>query len=209
MPEVREQRSEVSKPTFFAIADGETLLTAHCTLPTETADCPLCNQALPVSAFGIVSNRKSGRNLYCKDCINKKVASARKLYREYDQVARVRDQRALVQPAAPVFTPKRDANGILLGAEIRNPRQAHHERVLGAIHAGARTRQEIVRAIRPSHLKPLLETDNGSHYQAALEQVGDSLAVLLLGHPKRIKTQAVGDDRQYFAIAAACAERAA
>ncbi|MCA1573198.1 MAG: hypothetical protein LC770_01390, partial [Acidobacteria bacterium] len=49
----------------------------------ETKDCPLCNQALSLSEFGICRARKDGRNLYCKSCIRKKVTDSRQALREY------------------------------------------------------------------------------------------------------------------------------
>src|SRR5687767_15406548 len=50
---------------------------------SETKECPLCNQALSLSEFGICRARKDGRNLYCKSCIRKKVTDSRQALREY------------------------------------------------------------------------------------------------------------------------------
>lgn len=39
--------------------------------------CPRCMRDLPSDAFGVSRNRKTGRNLYCKECRRNQVAAAR------------------------------------------------------------------------------------------------------------------------------------
>lgn len=190
MSEVREQRSAVAGSAGILPATERSELRSPLT-------CPLCLASEPNVEFGMCSSRKSGRNLYCKSCVNKKVAEQRRsdAYRRTE----IYDQGKLpLVGAAPM--PKVDANGILLGNELRNPRQPHHERVLGAIHAGARTQREILIAIRPSSSSVKSEAHNSPYYQRDLDQLGESLAILMLNHPKRVKTQAVGDERQYFVV---------
>ena len=53
--------------------------------------CPICRKHLPKSRFGICRARKSGRNLYDKSCVRKKVKAQRarqKATREAQQAAR-------------------------------------------------------------------------------------------------------------------------
>src|SRR5260370_10733205 len=39
--------------------------------------CPSCNKDLSISAFGLANYRKSGRNLYCKECNRLRTKTAR------------------------------------------------------------------------------------------------------------------------------------
>lgn len=50
--------------------------------------CPRCGRAEPDVTFGIAKARKSGRNLYCRECINK-----RRMQDYYDRKNRVEARR--------------------------------------------------------------------------------------------------------------------
>lgn len=71
----------------------------------ETRRCGLCAEDLPVGDFGICRARRSGRNLYCKECIRKKGKQGRRVVKEYLAVnleleqSRVAAKRELVEEA--------------------------------------------------------------------------------------------------------------
>jgi hypothetical protein len=194
--EFRIQNSELAgAPSFIALDDGEAMLTAHC---EERVDCPICNQSLPVFEFGVCKGRTTGRNLYCKSCINKKVGDARrglKTYRETRKAQKQQGALPLIGLAPITFKrlARRDANGILIGDEILNSNYAHRDRVLAAIHQGSRTQKEIVAAItgRPASQKSVAEMDH----------VGDSLASLMFCAPPLVKTSVIAGLRVYVPVA--------
>ena len=45
--------------------------------------CPICSRDKKVSDFGKCAARKDGKNLYCKECIRKKVTASRHALKEY------------------------------------------------------------------------------------------------------------------------------
>src|SRR5216684_2170282 len=49
----------------------------------ELKRCPRCEEALPLSEFGVCRARKDGLNLYCKRCIRQKISLSRQALREY------------------------------------------------------------------------------------------------------------------------------
>lgn len=152
----------------------------------ETAYCPICclpGQSLPVSEFGICHARPSGRNLYCKACIRKKVANARRELREYLATQKRRRAGEVERLVTRPLKVRCDADGVLLPNELRLRCNEPHERVFSAIYHGARTQREIVRA-------------TGLCYDG----IGDALAILLLGDPKRIKAHTVDDVRCYSPV---------
>jgi hypothetical protein len=186
------------RPSFIAIADGDALLTVHCPPPTadDTQVCGFCHQSLEMNAFGIVRQRKSGRNPYCKACMRTRVADSRAKRRGQARAKRASQQPLPLIGEAPHRQPGRDANGLLVCDEIKNPKQPHHERVLSAIHQGARTQREIYNALGyRSHVMV-----------AAQDEIGESLALLMLGTPKLIKTSIV-DGRRVFVPAATIARK--
>jgi len=167
-----------AQPSYIEIAD------TNCPLKTELCKtCPICNLSLPVSEFGINRQRASGRNLYCKACIRKKVADSRSALREFRQTQkqlRMRNETTTkpVRPARPLK--KRYRHGVLAYLELKLHSNPDHERVFGAIFYGARTQKEI-----------------GQEAGLCNDAIGDALAILLLGHPKRIETAIANGLRTY------------
>jgi hypothetical protein len=70
-----------------------------------TKDCPICNESLKLSEFGVCRARKDGRNLYCKGCIRKKVAEQRASLRAYKSARLAYVQRSLLADAPPLAPP--------------------------------------------------------------------------------------------------------
>lgn len=182
-----------TQPSYIEMVDDGSTIRAEL---SETADCPVCNKPLPIGEFGVCNARPSGRNLYCKACIRKKVTESRRRLRVYRDARREQAAQQKLPLIGPVPLPARPS-GILEGGEIRDSLYPHHERVLGAIHSGARTQAEILRAIRPAH-QIASEAVYSPAYQCALDELGDSLAILLLGGRKKIRTRTVGDAHEYF-----------
>jgi hypothetical protein len=148
-------------------------------LSLKTKDCPLCNQALSLSEFGICRARKDGRNLYCKSCIRKKVTDSRQALREYKS-ARKRcvslqaldiDEMALADSESHV-----GAQQVTRVVCKLSP----IDRVREAIKKNARTQKEIAQ-----------ETKLGK------DEIGDALANLLLW-THEIRTEVVDNTRMYF-----------
>lgn len=146
---------------------------------SETKDCPLCVQALPISEFGICRARKDGRNLYCKSCIRKKVTDSRQALREYKS-ARKRyvslqgletDEISAIDND-PQASPQHLARVVSKLSPI--------ERVREAIKKNARTQKDIAQ-----------ETKLGK------DEIGDALANLLLW-THEIRTAVIDNTRMYF-----------
>lgn len=176
----------MASPSFLAIVnDDSSQLAAEC-----SQHCPICNHSLPVSAFGLCAARSTGRNLYCKACLNKKVAEAR---RAQAQRRATRNQPLAIVAARPLVPANRDENGILIGKEVLNTKLPHADRVLAAIHQGARTQKEILHALYGREIRRAV---------VGMDQVGDSLASLLFATPPRIKT-AIEDGRRVYVLAEA------
>lgn len=98
----------------------------------ETPDlkhCPICNLDLPLSRFGECKARKDRMNLYCKSCINKKVAAGR-LQRKQMILAR----KQVIKPLPPPLQTE------IVGTPINRVREA--------IRQGYRTRDQIKSATR-------------------------------------------------------------
>lgn len=112
--------------------------------------CPICKKDLPESAFGVCRDRKTGRNLYDKECIRAKRNAQRRDLRKYKELCK-----------------KLQAQGIKYRVEAYEPKKvvkpAPVELVREAIRKGARTQREI-----------------GSETKLRKDQIGDSLAQLLL-----------------------------
>lgn len=145
----------------------------------ETKDCPICSQVLPLSEFGICRARKDGRNLYCKDCIRKKVTESRLALREYKSARkRYVGQQVLATSdisVADSHSPS-SSQGLLRSASKLSP----IERVREAIKKGLRTQKEI-----------RTEAKLGD------DEVGEALANLLLW-THEIRTEVVDNTRMYF-----------
>jgi hypothetical protein len=142
----------------------------------ELKRCPRCEEALPLSEFGICRARKDGLNLYCKRCIRQKIALSRQALREYKS-ARSK-QTSTTKPRITLdgktgFSPRRIAR------MLRKLSPA--DRVREAIRCGAHTQKEI------AHVTKLPKDD-----------VCDALANLLLW-TREIRTQIINHQRMYFA----------
>jgi hypothetical protein len=154
---------------------------------TSCVICPICGLDDTQTEFGICRARNSGKNLYCKTCIRAKSNNAREALRSY------RKNRRCSLKSAP--KPDRNHDGILQGKQIKNRKLPHHERVLGAIHAGARTQKEILNAILPKGGTTSLDVESPRLTQA-LDLIGDSLAILL-AHPRCIQIETVNGIRVF------------
>lgn len=144
----------------------------------EMKDCPLCNQSLSLSEFGICRARKDGRNLYCKSCIRKKVTESRQALREYKSARKryVSHQALDANEMAVVDTESQASQHVPRVISKLSP----IERVREAIKKNARTQKEIAQ-----------ETKLGK------DEIGDALANLLLW-TREIRTEVVENTRMYF-----------
>ena len=144
----------------------------------DTKDCPLCNQALSLSEFGICRARKDGRNLYCKSCIRKKVTDSRQALREYKSARKryVTLQTFESNEMSALDSESQAAQHVARVVSKLSP----IERVREAIKKNARTQKEIAQ-----------ETKLGK------DEIGDALANLLLW-TREIRTEVVDNTRMYF-----------
>jgi hypothetical protein len=151
---------------------------AELDLSLETKDCPLCNQALSLSEFGICRARKDGRNLYCKSCIRKKVTDSRQALREYKSARKryVALQALESNEISLLDSSHAAAQHITRVVSKLSP----IERVREAIKKNARTQKEIAQ-----------ETKLGK------DEIGDALANLLLW-THEIRTEVIDNTRMYF-----------
>ncbi|MDQ3172692.1 MAG: hypothetical protein M3Q91_03150 [Acidobacteriota bacterium] len=152
---------------------------AESNLSLETKDCPLCNQALPVSEFGICRARKDGRNLYCKSCIRKKVTDSRQALREY-KCARKRYVTLQALESNDMSLADSDSYAAAQHVTRVVSKLSPIERVREAIRKNARTQKEIAQ-----------ETKLGK------DEIGDALANLLLW-TREIRTEVIDNTRMYF-----------
>ena len=145
----------------------------------DTKGCPICSQVLPLSEFGICRARKDGRNLYCKDCIRRKVNESRRVLREYKSA---RKRYVAEQILATTELSTIDNNSASSPQRILRPasKLSPVERVREAIKKGARTQKEIAQ-----------ETKLGK------DEIGDALANLLLW-THEIKTEVTESSRMYY-----------
>src|SRR6185436_8804607 len=153
---------------------------AEATVP-ELKRCPRCEEALPLSEFGVCRARKDGLNLYCKRCIRQKIALSRQALREY-KTARSKHgtgagKSRVTLDAKSGFSPRRIAR------MLRKLSPA--DRVREAIRCGARTQKEIAAVTK-----------------LPKDEVCDALANLLLW-TREIRTQIVNHTRMYFVNEAA------
>jgi hypothetical protein len=147
-------------------------------LDGSTKICPICREELRLVDFGVCRARKDGRNLYCKNCIRKKVTDSRRALKEY----RSARKRYVSQPVSE------QAGASLLSGDSPPPvsygrllsKLSPVERVREAIRKGSRTQKEIRKI-----------TGLGD------DEVGEALANLLLW-TREIKTQMIDSTRHYF-----------
>ena len=140
----------------------------------ETLDlkhCPICNLDLAISEFGTCRARKDGKNLYCRVCINRKVAASRIAFKEYkaNRKNRLERQRELLESIT-------ESESVPVIAFMK---LAPVERVREAIRKGAKTQSEIARDTR-----------------LGKDEICDAIANLLLW-TKEIKSRVVDDVRIY------------
>jgi hypothetical protein len=147
-------------------------------LSLEMKDCPLCNQALSLSEFGICRARKDGRNLYCKSCIRKKVTDSRQALREYKSARKKYVTQASESNDVSHVDSELHAAAPPVSRVIS--KLSPIERVREAIRRNARTQKEIAQ-----------ETKLGK------DEIGDALANLLLWS-REIRTEVIDNTRMYF-----------
>ncbi len=140
--------------------------------------CPICNQDLPLSEFGVCRARSDGRNLYCKSCIRKKVTNSRRALREYRSARKRGASRPVSEETGlPVVEGDSSSQG-------NYPRMISKlspgERVREAIRKGARTQKQIAQ-----------ETKLGK------DEIGEALATLLLW-TREIRTEMIDNTRIYY-----------
>ena len=152
---------------------------AESNLSLETKDCPLCNQALPVSEFGICRARKDGRNLYCKSCIRKKVTDSRQALREYKSAR----QRYVAQQAL-------ESNDMSLTDNESHAATQHVTRVVSKLSPVERVREAIKKNART-------QKEIGQETKLGKDEIGDALANLLLW-TREIRTEVIDNTRMYF-----------
>lgn len=146
---------------------------------SETKVCPLCNQGLSLSEFGICRARKDGRNLYCKSCIRKKVTDSRQALREYKSARKRYVSLQSVESSDTSIVDSESHPGAPHIARMIS-KLSPIERVREAIRKNARTQKEIAQ-----------ETKLGK------DEIGDALANLLLWS-REIRTEVVDNTRMYF-----------
>lgn len=146
---------------------------------SETKECPLCNQALSLSEFGICRARKDGRNLYCKSCIRKKVTDSRQALREYKSARKRYVSLQSVESSDVSIVDSESHPGAQHIGRVLS-KLSPIERVREAIRKNARTQKEIAQ-----------ETKLGK------DEIGDALANLLLWS-REIRTEVIDNTRMYF-----------
>lgn len=150
----------------------------------ELKKCPRCDESLPLREFGVCRARKDGLNLYCKQCIRKRIAQSRQAMREYKS-ARNRHGVNLLAKRSPSETsdPPEEFCAGYVARMLKKLTPA--ERVREAIRGGARTQKQIAHETK-----------------LAKDEIGDALANLLLW-THEIRTRMVDNTRMYFVNEAA------
>jgi hypothetical protein len=142
----------------------------------ELKRCPRCEEALPLSEFGVCRARKDGLNLYCKRCIRQKIALSRQAFREYKQ-ARGKHSNS-TDNSRVTLDNKTSLSSRRIARMLRKLSPA--DRVREAIRCGAHTQKEIAQVTK-----------------LPKDEVCDALANLLLW-TREIRTQIVRHQRLYF-----------
>src|ERR1051326_7481167 len=132
--------------------------------------CPICNQDLPVSDFGVCRARRDGKNLYCRACINAKVTQSRRALKAYKEA-----RKKYIAQQVEIFETE-DFSVVPVG------KLSPVDRVRLAIQRGARTQREIVQQAK-----------------LGKDEVSDAIAHLLLW-THEIETKSDGDNRYYFIL---------
>jgi len=113
--------------------------------PPQFKTCPDCTTEKPLGEFGRVNSRPDGRNLYCRECTNKRSARCRRNQREHKaaHAAATRSHEEVQQQALDFCqrqAPK--PRPIKLSRELKRERETASA-VYNAIRDGAETRSEI------------------------------------------------------------------
>jgi hypothetical protein len=144
----------------------------------ELKRCPRCEEALPLSEFGVCRARKDGLNLYCKRCIRQKISLSRQALREYKK-ARGKHGSTIGSDSSRLgLDTKASLNSRRIARMLRKLSPA--DRVREAIKCGAETQTEIAQITK-----------------LPKDEVCDALASLLLW-TREIRTQIINHTRRYF-----------
>jgi predicted Rossmann fold nucleotide-binding protein DprA/Smf involved in DNA uptake len=142
--------------------------------------CPICNphdepdKRLAISEFGVCRARKSGRNLYCKACVRKKVTDSRKTVKEHKN-------RNNFSNGDPPIHSNGDGDcdeGSQIVWSTQN-RLTPEEKVLASLKESPKTPKQVARDTKLS-----------------LEAVDIILTEMAL-HTREVKSEIQGDDRVY------------
>lgn len=144
----------------------------------ELKKCPRCDESLPLSDFGVCRARKDGLNLYCKQCIRKRIAQSRQTMREYKNARNRSGVNLLGKRAVSENEAPQEYSALYVARMLKKLTPA--ERVREAIRSGARTQKEIAHETK-----------------LAKDEIGDALANLLLW-THEIRTRMVDNTRMYF-----------
>jgi hypothetical protein len=144
----------------------------------ELKRCPRCEEALPLSEFGVCRARKDGLNLYCKRCIRQKISLSRQALREYKKARGKHGSTISSDSSRLALDTKASLNSRRIARMLRKLSPA--DRVREAIRCGAHTQKEIAQVTK-----------------LPKDEVCDALANLLLW-THEIRTQIVRHQRMYF-----------
>src|SRR5256884_6721615 len=144
----------------------------------ELKRCPRCEEALPLSEFGVCRARKDGLNLYCKRCIRQKISLSRQALREYKKARGKHGSTISSDSSRLTLDTKTSVFSRRIARMLRKLSPA--DRVREAIRCGAHTQKEIAQVTK-----------------LPKDEVCDALANLLLW-THEIRTQIVRHQRMYF-----------
>ena len=144
----------------------------------ELKRCPRCEEALPLSEFGVCRARKDGLNLYCKRCIRQKISLSRQALREYKKARGKHGSTISSDSSRLTLDTKTSLNSRRIARMLRKLSPA--DRVREAIRCGAETQTEIAQITK-----------------LPKDEVCDALASLLLW-TREIRTQIINHTRRYF-----------
>lgn len=144
---------------------------------TPTKRCKRCEETKPLSEFGVnrVNDTRGAcdnKNIWCKSCVNKRVAASRQALREYTASRQKQGLAKLPKQIDMNFSPRRIARMLR--------KLSPKDRVLEAIRGGADTQAEIARVTR-----------------LPKDEVGDCIAQALL-YEFTIRTEVIDGVRRYF-----------
>ena len=144
----------------------------------ELKRCPRCEEALPLSEFGVCRARKDGLNLYCKRCIRQKISLSRQALREYKKARGKHGSTVSSDSSRLTLDTRTSLNSRRIARMLRKLSPA--DRVREAIRCGAETQTEIAQITK-----------------LPKDEVCDALASLLLW-TREIRTQIINHTRRYF-----------